>query len=297
MHRAALSADLLLLLTAAIWGFGFVAQRLGMEHVGPFTYNGVRFGLGSMTLMPLLVGSRGREGLPPLGLSRGLRAVGTLALGLVLFAAASLQQVALLEAPAGKAGFITGLYVVIVPLLGVFWGLRPAPETALGALLAAAGLFLLSVTASFTLEAGDGLLLLSALCWSVQVLLVAWLAPRSRPAELAWAQFSLCSLLSLAVAAACEPFEAAALLAAAGPILYGGVLSVGVAYTLQVVAQQRAHPAHASILMSLEAVFAALGGFVILDERLSSRALAGCVLMLAGMILSQRGRPRRRMRP
>ncbi len=296
MHRASLSADLLLLLTAAIWGFGFVAQRMGMDHVGPFTYNGVRFGLGSLTLLPLLLGPRGRQPPPPLGLSRGRRVAGTLGLGLVLFAAASLQQVALLEAPAGKAGFITGLYVVIVPLLGVFWGLRPAPATALGALLAAAGLYLLSVTASFTLEPGDGLLLLSALFWSVQVLLVAWLAPRSRPAELACAQFSLCSVLSLAVAAAREPLETAALLAAAGPILYGGVLSVGVAYTLQVVAQQRAHPAHASILMSLEAVFAALGGFVVLDERLSSRALAGCALMLAGMILSQRGRPRRSLR-
>lgn len=295
MNRASLSADVLLLLTAAIWGFGFVAQRMGMDHVGPFTYNGVRFGLGSLTLVPLLF--RSRKAPPPaLWLSPGKRMLGVLALGAVLFAAASLQQVALLWTTAGKAGFITGLYVVIVPLLGLFWGQPLLPATALGALLAAAGLYLLSVTASLTLEPGDGLLLLSAFLWSAQVLLVAWLAPRSRPVELAWAQFSICSVLSLAVAAACEPIGAAALLAAAGPILYGGVLSVGVAYTLQVVAQQRAHPAHASILMSLEAVFAALGGYLLLEERLSARALAGCALMLAGMILSQRGGRRERRR-
>ncbi|MEJ5357413.1 MAG: DMT family transporter [Desulfobacterales bacterium] len=296
MNRASLSADFLLLLTAAIWGFGFVAQRMGMDHVGPFTYNGVRFGLGSLTLIPLLFRSRGKAPPPALRLPPGKRAVGVLALGAVLFAAASLQQVALLWTTAGKAGFITGLYVVIVPLLGLFWGQPLLPANALGALLAGVGLYLLSVTASLSLEPGDGLLLLSAFLWSAQVLLVAWLAPRSRPVELAGAQFSICSALSLAVAAVCEPVEAAALRAAAGPILYGGVLSVGVAYTLQVVAQQRAHPAHASILMSLEAVFAALGGGLLLGERLTPRALAGCALMLAGMILSQQGGRRERRR-
>ncbi len=297
MNRASLSADFLLLLTAAFWGFGFVAQRLGMDHVGPFTYNGVRFGLGTLTLVPLLLRARGKAAPPPaLRLAPGKRLCGVLALGGVLFAAASLQQVALLSTTAGKAGFITGLYVVIVPWLGLLWRQPLLPATALGALLAAAGLYLLSVTASFTLEPGDGLLILSAFFWSAQVLLVAWLAPRSQPVELAGAQVSICSILSLAVAAACEPVSSTALLAAAGPILYGGVFSVGMAFTLQVVAQQRAHPAHASILMSLEAVFAALGGYLLLEERLTPRALTGCGLMLAGMILSQRGGRRRRKR-
>ncbi len=294
MNRTSLSADFLLLLTAALWGFGFVAQRLGMDHVGPFTYNGFRFGLGTLTLLPLLLRARGKVPPPALRLAPGRRLCGVLALGAVLFGAASLQQVALLSTTAGKAGFITGLYVVIVPWLGLLWRQPLLPATALGALLAAAGLYLLSVTASFSLEPGDGLLLLSAFFWSAQVLLVAWLAPRSRPVELAGAQFSICAILSLAVAAACETVTPAALLAAAGPILYGGIFSVGVAFTLQVVAQQRAHPAHASILMSLEALFAALGGYLLLEERLTPRALVGCGLMLAGMILSQRGGRRER---
>jgi drug/metabolite transporter (DMT)-like permease len=137
------------------------------------------------------------------------------------------------------------------------------------------------------MEYGDGLVLVSAFFWSLQVLLVAWLSPRTRPVELAFYQFSVCALMSLITAALFETFDWSAVAAAAVPILYGGVLSVGVAYTLQVVAQRDAHPAHASILMSLEAGFAALGGWMILGETLSPRGLAGCALMLAGMLVSQ----------
>jgi SAM-dependent methyltransferase len=177
--------------------------------------------------------------------------------------------------------------VVVVPILGLFWGQRPSAGTWSGAGLAAAGLYLLSITETFRMEYGDGLVLVSAFFWSLQVLLVAWLSPRTRPVELAFYQFSVCALLSLFTAALLESFEWASVMAAAGPILYGGVLSVGVAYTLQVVAQREAHPAHASILMSLEAVFAAIGGWLMLGETLSPRGLAGCALMLAGMLVSQ----------
>jgi drug/metabolite transporter (DMT)-like permease len=277
----------LLLITAAIWGFAFVAQRVGMDYVGPFTYNGVRFALGALTLAPLLrASSRSPDAIAvPMG-ARGF-ACGGGALGVVLFVAASLQQVALLHTTAGKAGFITGLYVVVVPILGLFWGQRPPAGTWVGVGLAAAGLCLLSVTETFRMEYGDGLVVLSALFWSLQVLMVAWLSPRTRPVELAFHQFSVCALLSLTTAVLFETFEWSDVVAAAAPILYGGVLSVGVAYTLQVVAQRDAHPAHASILMSLEAVFAALGGWVLLDEALNLRGLVGCALMLAGMIVSQ----------
>jgi drug/metabolite transporter (DMT)-like permease len=287
MKTGTVKSDGLLLVTAAIWGFAFVAQRMGMDHVGPFTYNGVRFALGALTLAPLLlVGAASSPAVPmPMGV-RGFICTGG-ALGAVLFVAASLQQVALVYTTAGKAGFITGLYVVVVPILGLFWGQRPSAGTWTGAGLAAAGLYLLSVTESFRMEYGDVLVLVSALFWSLQVLMVAWLAPRTRPVRLALYQFSVCALLSLIVAAVFERIEWAAVTAAAMPILYGGVLSVGVAYTLQVVAQRDAHPAHASILMSLEAVFAAFGGWILLGETLNLRGLVGCTLMLAGMMLSQ----------
>jgi drug/metabolite transporter (DMT)-like permease len=291
VRASTLTSDLLLLLTAAIWGFAFVAQRMGMDYVGPYTYNGVRFVLGSLSLLPLL-----RHG-PGAVLGSGsprLLLVGGGLLGVVLFAAASLQQVALLYTTAGKAGFITGLYVVIVPFLGLLWGQRTSGATWAGALSAGAGLYLLSVTENWEVEYGDFLVLLSAVFWSVQVLLVAWLSPRVRPVQLACYQFAICGLLSLAAAFGYEEVRADGILAAAGPILYGGLLSVGVAYTLQVVAQRHAHPAHASILMSLEAVFAAFGGWLLLEETLTLRGWLGCGLMLAGMLLSQVGGPRRR---
>jgi len=287
MKTATVKSDGLLLVTAAIWGFAFVAQRVGMDHVGPFTYNGVRFVLGALTLAPLLLIRTKDSDAVSVPITRLGFFCGGGALGVVLFVAASLQQVALLYTTAGKAGFITGLYVVVVPILGLFWGQRPSGGTWAGAGLAAAGLYLLSVTESFRMEYGDGLVLGSALFWSVQVLLVAWLSPRTRPVGLAFYQFSVCAVLSLMTAVLFEPFEWAGLVAAAGPILYGGVLSVGVAYTLQVVAQRDAHPAHASILMSLEAVFAAFGGWLLLGEMLSLRGLGGCGMMLAGMLLSQ----------
>jgi drug/metabolite transporter (DMT)-like permease len=282
-----LKADFLLLLTAGIWGFAFVAQRVGMEHVGPFTYNGVRFALGSLSLLPLLV--LGRSKPEPMSADVGSRLflLGGGALGGVLYVAASLQQVALLYTTAGKAGFITGLYVVIVPLLGLFWKQRPSSGTWAGAILAGIGLYFLSVTGSLQMEFGDFLVLVSAFFWSVQVLMVAWLSPRVRSVPLAFYQFTICSLLCLITAFCFETVAWRSIYAAAMPILYGGVLSVGVAYTLQVVAQRDAHPAHASILMSLEAVFAALGGWMILDETLGTRGLTGCSLMLVGMILSQ----------
>ena len=197
MRSSTLTADLLLLLTAAIWGFAFVAQRVGMDYVGPFTYNGVRFALGSLSLLPLL-----RIG-PPAPLGDGsprLLLLGGGLLGVVLFIAASLQQVALVYTTAGKAGFITGLYVVIVPFLGLIWGQRTAAGTWAGAVIAAVGLYLLSVTASWDMEYGDVLVLLSAVFWSFQVLLIAWLSPRVRTVALASYQFAICALLSLVTA-------------------------------------------------------------------------------------------------
>ena len=285
-----LKSDALLMLTATIWGFAFVAQRVGMDYVGPFTFNGVRFALGSLSLIPLVLLKRRHPSapaalVPPAGRKTVLWG-GALA-GVALFMGASLQQVGLVYTTAGNAGFITGLYVVIVPLLGLFWKQRPDLGTWVGAVLAAAGLYLLSVTAAFRIAYGDLLVLVGAFFWALHVLIIGWLSPRIESVLLACIQFAVCSALSLITAAALETTTPEAVTAAALPILYGGLLSVGVAYTLQVVAQRDARPAHAAIILSLESVFAALGGWLLLGEVLSGRALLGCGLMLAGMLLSQ----------
>jgi drug/metabolite transporter (DMT)-like permease len=281
-------ADSLLMLTAVIWGGAFVAQRVGMDHVGPLTFNGVRFALGALTLLPFILRGGRRTEMELLSPYTSKQAIlgGGLA-GLVLFAGATLQQVGLVYTTAGKAGFITGLYVVIVPLFGMLWKHWPGWGGWSGATLAAVGLYFLSVTEEFTLAPGDAWELAGAFMWATHVLILGWLSPRVNVLKLACAQYAVCSCLSLLVAGYTETITAYGLRGATIPILYGGVMSVGVAYTLQVVAQRVAPPTHAAIILSLEAVFAALAGWVILGEVLSARGLFGCGLMLAGMIVAQ----------
>lgn len=286
MTGSVLKANLLLLLTAAIWGSAFVAQRVGMDHVGPFTFNGVRFALGALSLVPLILvmpkpGPSAGPGAPKALVTGGLLA------GSALYFGASLQQVGLVHTTAGKAGFITGLYVVIVPLMGLFWRQRPDMGTWVGAVLAAVGLYFLSVTDQFTIALGDFLVLLGAFFWAGHVLLLGWLSPRVDTLRLAFVQFIVCSVLSLGTAFAVETVALSGILNAALPILYGGLGSVGIAYTLQVVAQKDAKPAHAAIILSMESPFAALAGFLLLGEILAGRSIVGCTLMLAGMLLSQ----------
>jgi drug/metabolite transporter (DMT)-like permease len=288
LTRSIYRADGLLLLAAAIWGGAFVAQRVGMDHVGPLTFNGVRFALGALTLLPLAF----KERRKPVTLSgspftTGQTMWGGVSAGLVLFAGATLQQVGLVYTTAGKAGFITGLYVVLVPLLGMVWKQRPSGGGWAGAFLAAVGLYFLSVTEELTLAPGDAWELAGAFMWAGHVLVLGWLSPRAKVIWLACVQYLVCSLLSLIVAGATETITGRGLIAAAVPILYGGVFSVGVAYTLQVVAQRVAPPTHAAIILSLEAVFAAIAGCLLLGEELTLRALLGCGLMLAGMLVTQ----------
>jgi drug/metabolite transporter (DMT)-like permease len=287
MASKEVKSDGLLLLTAFIWGFAFVAQRMGMDHIGPFMFNGIRFLLGALVLVPVFLRSRGNASP---GVDKGIDFTNTwvsLAAGLVLFLGASLQQVGLVYTTAGNAGFITGLYVVIVPILGIFLGARTHTGTWLGAVLAAVGLYLLSVTVELTIAYGDLLVLVGAFFWAVHVHIVDRFANRMQASRLALFQYLACAGLSLIVGLAIETTTLAGLWAATLPILYGGVLSVGVAYTLQIVGQRHAHPAHAAILLSLESVFAALGGWMILGEVMTLRGMLGCGFMLAGMLISQ----------
>ena len=285
MQTRNIRADLILLLVAVIWGFGFVAQRLGMDQLGPFGFNGSRFLLGALSLLPLLLFFKAKPGQADTGkLLRG----GILA-GLLLFVGASLQQVGLLYTTAGNAGFITGLYIILVPMIALLWGQKTGLNTWSGALLAVAGLYLLSVNEDFSMNKGDVLELIGAVFWAGHVLLIGKLSPQMDSLRLSIVQFVVCAVLCLLTAAIWEAdtLSVANIATSWQPIVYAGVFSVGIAYTLQVVAQKDAPASHAAIILSLEAAFAALGGWWLLDEHLDGRALTGCALMLAGMLLSQ----------
>ena len=207
--------------------------------------------------------------------------------GAALFAGATLQQMGLVFTTAGKAGFITSLYVVVVPILGLFLGHRIGLSVWAGAILAVIGLYFLSITQTFGIGQGDALVLVSAFFWAVHVLWIGYLARRANPIYIACLQFFVCSALSFLCAAFTETIRFPAVREAAIPILYGGVLSAGIAFTLQVISQRTCPPAHAAIIMSLETLFAALAGWIVLHEILSIRDLIGCAFMLAGILVVQ----------
>ncbi|MDH4553920.1 DMT family transporter [Pseudomonas sp. BN417] len=284
MRSQALRADILMLITAAIWGAAFVAQRLGMDAIGPFLYTGLRFALGALILLPLLLVLPKPAVKQPL--NRGLL-LGGLLMGLALTVGINLQQVGLLFTSVTNSGFITGLYVIIVPLLGLFIGHRTGLGTWMGACLAVLGMFLLSVGEGFQVASGDWLQLAGACVWGVHVLLVGFFASRYDPIRLAVLQFAVCAVFSLILALVFEDINPSAILQAGPAILYGGVIAVAIGYTLQVVAQRHAIASHAAIILSLEAVFAAIAGALLLDESLHARGYIGCALMFAGMLIAQ----------
>lgn len=287
MRNHALRADLLMLLTAMIWGSAFVAQRLGMDSVGPLLYSGLRFALATLILLPLLpvLQYRARKAPAPT-LNRQLLRGGVL-MGLVLALGINLQQVGLLFTSVTNTGFITGLYVIIVPLLGLLLGHKTGLGIWLGACLAVLGMFLLSVGEGFQVAAGDWLQLAGAFVWGVHVLLVGFFAGRHDPLRLAVVQFATCALISLLLALAFEEIRLDAIIAAGPAILYGGLFGVAIGFTLQVVAQKHAIASHAAIILSLEAVFAAIAGALLLGESLELRGYFGCALMFGGMLLAQ----------
>ena len=277
-----------MLLAAAIWGFAFVAQREGMETMGPFLFNAARFFIGSAVLFPLVwyLSKKNKTPTNKETSTKKLLIAGTIA-GLFLFLASSFQQVGIQYTTAGKAGFITGLYIFFVPLIGIFFGQRTGSGTWLGAFIAVIGLYLLSINDDFSIARGDLLQLICAVFFAAHILVVGYVAKRMDPLKLSLIQYVVSGVLSFFIAIAIEVITWQMIMDTAIPLLYAGIMSIGVGYTLQVVAQQHAKSSHAAIILGLEGAFAVLGGWLILDENLSTRGLIGCGLMLSGMFLSQ----------
>ncbi|MDA0424454.1 DMT family transporter [Stutzerimonas frequens] len=286
MRSQALRADFLMLITAMIWGTAFVVQRIGMDNIGPFLFTGLRFALGALALLPLVIHQGRTAARHEPFLQRGLL-LGGMSMGLALTVGINLQQVGLLFTSVTNSGFITGLYVIVVPLLGLALGHKTGLGTWLGAFLAVAGMALLSIGEDFTVASGDWIQLAGAFVWGVHVLLVSFFVSRHDAIRLAFLQFATCALVSLLLALVFEEIDPANIWLAGPALLYGGLFAVAVGYTLQVVAQKHAIASHAAIILSLEAVFAAIAGALFLDESLTLRGYLGCVLMFIGMLAAQ----------
>lgn len=286
----ALRGNLYLLLASIAWGTTFVVQRTAMDHLGPFSYSGLRFLLGSLFLLPFVVYRCRTKQRQPLNKHSGgiLVPLGaSLLTGFLVFVGINLQQIGLVSSTAGKGGFITGLYVIIVPIIGIFIGQQAGLGVWTGAVLASVGLYLLSVANGFSMAPGDGWILACAFVWALQVHTLSWLSPKMDSLVLALGQSFVCAVLSLCVAISFEEITLPLISAAAFDIAYGGIVSVGIGYTFQVAGQKYARASHAAIIMQFEAVFAVLAGWFFLNEVLSLRGMIGCMLMLTGMIVSE----------
>jgi drug/metabolite transporter (DMT)-like permease len=276
----------LLLLAAMIWGGAFVAQSVAMKHLGPFTFNGIRFGLGSVCLLPVILVSSKKQAVQAVSRLKNAWLPGLIT-GAVLFATSFLQTLGITYTTVGKAGFITGLYIVFVPVTGIFLKHANGPKVWLSVGIAAIGLYLLCVQGDLTIAKGDLLVLASAVFCTAQILLVDRFSKRIDAFTFAFTQSLTCSVLSVASALLFEGIDFANVLRAAVPILYGGVFSAGIAFTLQVIGQRWAKPSHAALIMSMESVFAALAGWLLLNEHMALKEYIGCFLMLGGMLLTQ----------
>ena len=284
--------SLLLLLTAMIWGSAFVAQKNGMGYVEPYTFNGVRMMLAALALIPIVRLRDRHNGIwdAPKGSAPEQRRAtfwGGMLCGVVLFVASSFQQFGVLHTTAGKAGFITTLYLVMVPIIGLFFRRKARARVWLSVAIAVAGLWLLSIQGDFSMGWGDLLATGGAFWFAVHILVIDHFSPRADGVRMACIQFFVCGTLALITMAVFETPSWGAILAAWKPILYAGLLSGGLGYTLQIVAQRDTDPAVASLIMSLESVFAALAGGLLLGEVLSVRELIGCGLMFGASVLSQ----------
>lgn len=294
-----LRANIMLVLTAFIWGSSFVAQIKGMDYLGPFTFACVRNFVGGIVLIPVIYllaalnkKSSSEEALIPKTedekkAEKKILISGGIACGLAMFVAGSFQQVGMLYTTAGKAGFITALYIVLVPILGLFIKKKVSPKIWGCVAIAACGLYLLCIKEGFTIGKGDLLVLLCAFGFSIHILIIDYYSPKTDGVKMSCIQFFICGILSAVVMFIFENPEVGLILKSWMPILYAGVLSSGVAYTLQIIAQKDTDPTIASLLLSLESVFAVLAGMLVLHEVLSGREVLGCVLMFVAIIIAQ----------
>ncbi len=281
---------LTLVLAALIWGTAFVAQSVGMDYIGPFTFNGVRNLVACVALSPVIFffdNKRKRSGVIKPEFQNRIYVKGGIICGIFLFAASSLQQIGIQYTTTGKAGFLTALYIVFVPVLGIFMKRKPGIMVWICVLIALVGAYLLSVKEGFSIAPADSYLLICSVLFSLQIMCVDKYAPLTDSVKLSFMQFLTTGVISCVIAFITETVTLEGILACAGPILYTAVMSSGVAYTLQIIGQRDTPPAIASLAMSLESVFSALAGWVILHEVLSSRELWGCALVFAAVILSQ----------
>ena len=292
-----MQSNILLLFTALIWGSSFVAQKSGMDYIEPFTFNGIRMVIGGLVLIPFILlmdRKKARDGAAePMSDEEKAKArkkivAGGICCGLAIFVASSLQQFGVSYTTAGKAGFITTLYVVIVPIISVLLRKRVRPIMWLCVVLGAVGLYLLCMTDdSFKLAFGDMLVLLCAVAFAVHIMVVDHFAAKLDGTKLSCIQFLTSGILGLVGMAIFESPDISAILDCWLPILYAGVLSCGLGYTFQVIAQKYAEPTVASLLMSLESVFAVISGAILLHETMSMRELTGCAVIFAAVIISQ----------
>lgn len=294
--------SLLLLLTAFIWGSAFVAQSMGMDYVEPFTFTAVRSVIGGLVLIPCIFFLRklkareeGTVSLQSRPVVTKIELIGGICCGIALFAASNMQQVGIVYTTVGKGGFITALYVVIVPIMGLFLKKRVPKIIWLCVALSVVGLYMLCMTGeTFSLAYGDLLILLCAVLFSFHIMIIDYFSPRGDGVVISCIQFFTCGILSAIVMLLAENPSVTNVLAAKLPILYAGVLSSGVAYTLQVVAQKDVNPTVASLILCLESVVSAIAGWLILDEALTSQELLGCGLMFIAIVLAQVPMPERK---
>lgn len=294
-----LKYNLLLMLAAFIWGSAIVAQSVGMDFIEPFTFNSIRSFMGSLVLLPVIwvmekqnekkeEKPEGEEGRKERETQEWkILLTGGICCGLVLTLSMSLQQVGIAHTTAGKAGFLTALYILIVPVIGCFLGKRVGMKTWLGVILAMIGMYFLCIKEGFFLSYGDFMVFLCACGFAMHILVVDYFSPKVNGVKLSCVQFLVCGTLSAFPMFLFEKPQLALILQAWLPIVYAGLLSSGIAYTLQIITQKHLNPTVASMLMSLESVFAVLSGWVVLHERLSLKELLGCVLVFVAIILAQ----------
>lgn len=294
---------LFLFMGAIIWGFGFIAQRLGNQHIGPFTFNGIRFLMGAITVSPLLFIARQKEkraGVKEKTLNpqpRRTWLIASLVCGLALFAASSFQQIGLIDTEAGKAGFITALYIILVPLVGLFLGKKVSWQVWIALALAVGGLYLLMVKGDFKVASSDIIILIGAFLWALHILSVDHFTQKLDGIRLAFGQFLVCGALAVSVALVREPITVEGLKEALYPLLFSGIVVAGIAFTFQVLGQRGTNPTIAALVMSLEAVFAVLGGILFLSELMSVQEWLGCGLMLIALVLAQVKLPKIKRKP